>query len=444
MKKSVKLHQYEIIFQGGKIVYQPLDGRIIDLIKKRTIDLPAKRKISLHINTNKKRDPAVSEFRPVCLTIYASHQCNLNCTYCYIPDKELYPIRFIEPTMVEAGAQFVAKNCKERNLPFILGFHGGNEPLLHPGKIESFIQICKTIARTNNLEFLSFCTTNGVIPESTAKWAAERFHGISLSWDGPSELHDAYRKDKLKVNTSLHVERSAGIFTELMRSPKMLKTRCTITSSSVERMEELTSYFGKARFKSIEFYPVFENNDRQLPQELIPDPGKFVYYFLKAKSFGDAHGIRVSFSGSRITDYHGRYCMVLQDNLTITPDGYLTNCFYHTQNYKKQYNPFFYGKCLTDKIQLHIESMKLYQTFKVAVSRLTECLDCFNRYHCSQGCPSVCPFEKNYHESVIPGCTKEKWLGLAAILEFAGYLKPFGDESAFFDFFSNISYTRIS
>ena len=46
------------------------------------------------------------------------------------------------------------------------------------------------------------------------------------------------------------------------------------------------------------------------------------------------------------------------------------------------------------------------------------CRDCFNRLHCAKGCPGSCPVRAR-HETT--DCTIERLVGLADILEHAGY-----------------------
>lgn len=443
MNLELSEHKYRITFPGGEFIYLPLDGKIIDPAKKQSISLPAKRGFSLLPVGSVNKNPSSTDFAPVCLTIYASHQCNLRCAYCYVPQKEMYPGEFIDPAIVASGAQIVAEHCAKRNLPFVVGFHGGNEPLLYPEKIETYLGLCEAAAKKKNLDFLPFCTTNGVIPEKTAMWAAEQFFGINLSWDGPPDLHDSHRKNKSGERTSESVENTARIFSQSDIGPDIFQIRCTITSSSVEEMLGITRYFIKAGAKNVEFYPVFQNRDQTIPAGMMPDPKKFVYHFLRARSFGKSNGMRVSFSGARINEFHSRYCMILQDNLTVTPDGYLTNCFHYTQNYDQQDSHFFYGNYKQSSTSLEFDHEKLGKILEKYDSGLSVCSDCFNQFHCSLGCPDICPFNDQYNKDAQPDCIKEKWLGLAVLLEQAGHLTAFETESVFLDFFHNVSCQRI-
>lgn len=436
-------HKYRIVFPGGELIYHPVEGIIIDPVRKRTVSLPEKRKFSLLTDRLQGRDFSFSDFKPSCLTIYMGHQCNMDCLYCYVPHKDEFPDKFIDMATIRAGALWVAESCREQNLPFVIGFHGGNEPLLHPDKIDACLKICELTAKKMNVEFLSFCTTNGNISENTAKWAAQAFYGITLSWDGPPGFQDVLRKDKYGNISSRNVERSAAIFSGRRPGTGNLAVRCTITSLSVDHMEEITGYFEKFGMKTVEFYPVFQNKDESLPKALMPDPEKYVYHFLKARSSGLSKGMHILYSGSRITDLHNRYCMLLQDNLTLTPDGFLTNCFYRTWNFEEKLNCFFYGKYHPESDRMEFDVKILHQIMKTYDSDMADCLDCFNQFHCSHKCPDLCPFQDQPEILEQSGCIREKWLGLASVLEYAGYLPEFNSEMEFSDFFQNSSYCRI-
>jgi len=436
-------NRFRIVFPGGEIIYRPSEGIITDMLRKRSISLPGKRNFSLFSAARDKKEFRANDYKPVCLTIYTSHICNLNCSYCYIPGKGKYSQEFIDPAVVKAGAELIANNCKEKDLPFIAGFHGGNEPLLYPSLVGNYLNICKSEATRNNLDFLSFCTTNGVIPESTAIWAAENFHGITISWDGPPEIHDAYRKDRSDEPTCKRVEKSAGIFSRLKKTHGIFRIRCTVTRQSVEKLEEITRYFSKAGVKNVEFYPVFQNNDHILPPEIFTDPVKFVYFFLRARSYGMKNGMDISFSGARLNEYHNRFCMILQDNLTVTPDGYITNCYYHTHKWGQEDDLFFYGKYNSIKKTLEFDHEIIDKLIDKYSKDPVVCSECFNQFHCSHGCPDICPFNDQYNITLKPDCLREKWLGLAWILENAGYLKDFYNEAEFADYFHHITFERI-
>jgi uncharacterized protein len=314
---------------------------------------------------------------------------------------------------------------------------------LHPEEIEGYLTICRKVAAAYNLKFIPHCTTNGVIPEDTARWALKNFSRLTLSCDGPPDLNDEYRRDRNNHPTSHLVERTAKIFSQSLNGTDRFTIRCTISSLSVERMEEIIRYFQSWGVKIIELYPVFRSKTPAFPDDLLPDPRLFVYHYIKAKQYGRQNGMKILFPGTRVYDFHNRFCMLLQDNLTLTPDGYLTNCYHRTQNYSGEENRFLFGKYYHSDHVLKLDKGKMNRLYKTYDNELLECNACFNQFHCSHGCPAICPFEEPYTNTIIPDCEMEKWISLAFIISQAGYLKEFEGSNECADFFDNVKYRKI-
>ena len=168
MKKSL----FQIGWNGNIIIYDPISGIINEDNDLNLKPLEGDAPETLPPYFQQPIDLQTDFFKPICLTVYLNHNCNLSCKYCYISGKENLPQSNIDIGAVRSAAEIVAENCREKKRPFILGFHGGNEPLLNPEHIEKCIKICQETAGHYNIKFRPFCTTNGVIPEKTAEWAA--------------------------------------------------------------------------------------------------------------------------------------------------------------------------------------------------------------------------------------------------------------------------------
>jgi uncharacterized protein len=431
------------MFPDGEIIYAPLGAYVLDPINQDKIKIPAQSRYCFNEAYSQDRIFAYDEFTPNCLTIYSSHQCNLDCKYCYIPLKDSYPDELIKLEFVEEGAKIVAKNCKNRKTPFILGFHGGNEPLLNPEFLDNCISICEKETAKYGVRLLPFCTTNGMVPSAIAKWAAKRFYGITVSWDGPQDIHNHYRKDRNNSDTFDRVLQSVKILIGHQGSLQQLLIRCTITQNSVDRMEEIIRFFSQYDVKTIEFFPVFQNKFKLLDRSILPDSESFVYNFLRASKTARSLGIQQLFSGSRILDFHNRFCMILQDNLTLTPDGYLTNCFHHTLLDHKGIFPFFYGTFKPLEGEIAFNETVFQSIANSYRDELNVCKSCFNQFHCSHGCPHLCPFEEDYNVAIQPECKKEKWIALATLLELSNCLPDFSNFSEFSEFFDNICITSL-
>jgi uncharacterized protein len=435
---------FQITWNGNSIVYDPSSGSIQNASTKevRKIDknpqsrFPDFAKVPSGLLRRK--------YKPFCLTIYPNHRCNLACSYCYVSQKRDLSADEINHKAIQAGAEIVATNCGETGMPFILGFHGGNEPLLKPERIHHCIEICRNAAAPFGLEVLPFCTTNGAIPETTARWAAQNFYGITLSWDGPSDLHDRFRRQANGTATSAMVRRTAAIFLNAANGLKQFKVRATITSAAVNRLLEIVQYFYEERIKWVEFYPVFQNDTKPLFADLMPNAGEFVKNFLIAGKWAKPHGMTVGYAGSRLTDFHDKYCPVYQNNLTITPDGYLTACFQATHNHEQQNDPYLYGHFDARRGKIIIDWKKLESIFAKLAPPYAPCVNCFNYLHCAKCCPAICPIRDGAAAGGKLECTMEKWIGLANIIEAAGYEISDDEIQNCASFFSNILVEKIS
>jgi|GEM_PF-1900222 len=383
-------------------------------------------------------------FHPICLTLYLNHQCNLACAYCYRPANENSTLNNINLAAVEAAAEFVAHNCVRRKSPFILGFHGDNEPLLHLGLLKKCLEICRRIAQKYDLPLLTFCTTNGVISPGTAEWAVQHFYGITLSWDGLDEIHDRFRPQKEGRPTAEFVRRTASIFLRRDARLRQFKVRATVTHSSVNQLLEIVQFFHRHQVRWVEMYPVYQNTSQSLDQSLLPGKVEFVQNFLKARQWAQTHGMRLGYAGSRLADFHHRHCPLFQNNLTLTPDGFLTACFQITHNQRPQNEPFIYGSFDHHQQQLKINRVQLTHIFAQLTQTATPCQTCFNYWHCARGCPNGCPLQSIESFSNEADCTVERWIGLANLLEATGYKLTENDLADCQKFFYNISVQDVT
>lgn len=438
----MQMKRFVIESVDGEILYDPARG----IIKSGTT---VKRIASQNGDVNlfpqqlkNSEQDLRRSFRPHCLTLYTTTQCNLSCQYCYAGEKLPLTQSSINRRAVKAAAEFVAQQCAHDKLPFVLGFHGGDEPLLHPDVVRECVALCADAARRNNLRFLSYCTTNGVLPENVVRWAAKTFHGIRLSWDGPPHIHDRSRPFRSGNPTSHVVERSAKILLGEDSNVRDFVVRCTVTNESVHRLSEVAQYLFERGIRSVEVYPVFQDFHGSIPASLLPPPRVFVKHFLQARQWSQRHGMRLHYSGSRLTDRHDKHCNILHNNLTITPDGYLSSCFLATHNRDRRLESSFYGTYDEKGDTLTIDWPKLASMIDCLGASYPQCEGCFNVLHCVKGCPSKCPLHHQSCSSPTFDCTSEKWIGLSNVLE-AAYGAPAHHIENVDEFFSSIKVTAI-
>ena len=313
-----------------------------------------------------QQDPAY--YQPTCLTLYTSLSCNLACCYCFA-EKAHAPNLILPENLIREAAQEVLKNCAAQGVPFTAVFHGGGEPTQDP-RLREILTDLRRMSEENGVPFHSYIAANGVMSEEMAHWVAENFDEVGLSVDGPPEIQNAQRPLRQGEPTSEIVERTASI---LKKYQNKLSVRCTVLPENYQKMPEIAAYFSETlQADEIHIEPAYSRGDG--PSAELADEFCEQYISLKRRL-----GPRLSFSGSRIREIHGRSCQIFRQVLHLVPPGVCSACFALSSQKEAEQNGLLLKR---DQMELVFERLSAEDP---------ACEVCFNRYHCARGCPDVCP-----------------------------------------------------
>ena len=306
-------------------------------------------------------------YKPLCLTLYTALACNLHCTYCFAEPERESNLRLSRGQIMDA-AKIILANCKEEQKSFTAVFHGGGEPSLDP-RLPELLAALKTVSMQEQVPFYSYLATNGVMPEETAVLLAQNFDRIGLSVDGPPDIQNRQRPLRGGGETSAIIERTAGIIREIQGH---LTIRATVLPESYSRIPEIVSYCREVlHADEVRMEPAYR-------QDLdLSAADEFCEYFLQAK----ARASGLSYSGSRLDEIHGRYCHCFRQVLQLVPPDGCSVCFAVS------------SRAEAEKRGLHFPWSR--DTFEMLSAEDPECLHCFNRFHCSRGCPDICPAQNS-------------------------------------------------
>lgn len=123
-----------------------------------------------------------------------TEDCNLRCKYCIFGETYTRSRKHSSKTMSYSTIDALVKMLSSRSTKkdFGIGFYGG-EPLLEMDKIK---YIVKKISESH-IKCQFNLTTNGVLlTDSVVSYLVENKFKINISVDGPSTVHDKYRKTK--------------------------------------------------------------------------------------------------------------------------------------------------------------------------------------------------------------------------------------------------------
>jgi len=335
-------------------------------------------------------------FSPTCLTINLSNNCNLDCSYCFVEKNS--PRNVLDLQLLKATAEAIVKNCVKQNKTFVVVLNGGGEPTYDWQRLIQAIAIVDKMAKTYKIDLFKYIATNGVLEKKQVLWLAENFDLLSISCDGPPEIHDELRG----WGTSEKIAETVKI---LNRSNSRFQIRTTVTKNTLPLQESIAEYLITVLNSGhIVYEPEYSAKETKFSLE---DAAEFTKNFIKAESFAKQHNCSLAFSGVRINELHGPYCHVLRDTVHINTKGQLVNCFYRAENPLRR-----------DLISL-VANGEEENIFKKSLAMAGgDCLECLNLYHCSRGCPDTCSIIENRHLQVsVFKCQLHRLLAVHWIME---------------------------
>ena len=183
--------------------------------------------------------------------------CNLDCKYCFFLSKEtLYPDSRFRMTEHVLDAYIRQLIESQHSSQVTIAWQGGEPTLMGLDFFRHALALVRKYARPG-MVFEHTLQTNGTLLNE--EWCeflrANRFL-VGLSMDGPRELHDVYRVDKLGRPTFAKVMRAARL---MQRYGVDFNILCTVHAANVQKPLRVYRFFRdqvKARF--IQFIPIVE------------------------------------------------------------------------------------------------------------------------------------------------------------------------------------------
>lgn len=190
--------------------------------------------------------------------------CNIDCTYCFFLSKEaLYPN---EKSRMSAATleQYLRQLLESHRGPEVtVAWQGGEPTLMRVEFFELAVQLVEKYKRPEQTVLHTF-QTNGILLDD--EWCAffkQHNFLVGLSVDGPRELHDTYRRDRL----------ARGTFDKVMDGWRLLRTHevdfnvlCTVHAANEHHGREVYRFFrDQLGAKWVQFIPIIE---RATPETL--------------------------------------------------------------------------------------------------------------------------------------------------------------------------------
>jgi uncharacterized protein len=327
--------------------------------------------------------------------------CNLDCDYCYLPDRQSKNQLSLD-VLTAIFDKIFAVNFLEKNLA--VAWHAG-EPLSVPISFyEKAFEIIDTLKKKFNLSSLRIThtlQTNGtLINQSWCDLFRKYDVKVGVSVDGPEFIHDAHRKTRTGLGTFRATMRGISW---LQKNDIDFSVICVLTALSLEHGDEIFEFFVDHNIKYVGFnveeiegnHQTSGLNDRRLEAK-YRDFMKSMYQFSKAninkihlREFEQAE----FFIREQKDIKKGQSYPFLMLNIAYNGDFSTFSPELLSMD-SKTYGDFILGNFLTDTLESVVETekfKKIYQDIQAGLDLCEETCDYFSV--CGGGAPANKYFE---------------------------------------------------
>jgi len=163
--------------------------------------------------------------------------CNINCSYCYLPNRDTKSR--ITPAIISKTAQSVVDAGWLEDKVSVV-WHAGEPLVVGADYLEQLIGACAPLHLANTLVQHCVQTNATLIDERFCRLFLRKNVRVGVSIDGPRDLHDKHRVGRNGAGSFDAVLRGINFLREFGISFEVI---CVLTSSSLHRAEELYEFF---------------------------------------------------------------------------------------------------------------------------------------------------------------------------------------------------------
>jgi uncharacterized protein len=191
------------------------------------------------------------------LSLAIAQKCNLGCTYCYAQQGEFGgAAKNMELAEALRAVDLLVANA-EPGARLNLAFLGG-EPLVNRKVLRAATEHALTLARGRDAKMTFSITTNGtLLTEDDGRFFEDHGFAVTVSLDGPREVHDAQRPFKGGAGSYDAVMKRVAPLLKRQRRMQV-SARVTVTPRNLSLRRTLDSFID-AGFHSVGFSPMLSS-----------------------------------------------------------------------------------------------------------------------------------------------------------------------------------------
>ncbi|NLC68834.1 MAG: thioether cross-link-forming SCIFF peptide maturase [Clostridiaceae bacterium] len=321
------------------------------------------------------------------LCLHVSHDCNLNCEYCFASkgDYKSGCSLMTEEVALRAVDYLVENSGSRCNIE--IDFFGG-EPLLNFDTVVKAVDYGKSLENKTGKRFYFTITTNGVLlDDEKINFINKYMDNVVISIDGRKEIHDSIRTDRAGKGTYDKIIPLAKKLVAL-RDGKSYFIRGTFTSRNKDFSNDVKHLAGLG-FKEISIEPVVGSGDALFIKEqdvpgILGEYEELAVEYLKLLQQGNSF----RFYHFNLNLYEGpcvykriAACGAGSEYFAVSPEGYLYPCHQFVGQKEFIMGDIFNG------IGENPGTAGLRKMFKENnILTKEKCMDCWAKLYCSGGC----------------------------------------------------------
>ena len=314
-------------------------------------------------------------------TFHLTHDCNLRCTYCYTGEKTRRPM---SDEVADKAVDLTLTEAEKRSAPWIDVTFFGGEPLLEKQLIWRIFD--RFQSKTSNAELFFKTSTNGLLlDDATLRALTERRIYVSISCDGPPDVHDRQRPNAAGQPTSRAVERAME---RLLQSNPAANATCVLVPETAGEVARAVAFLFDKGFRYIslvlDFSAAWTMDDMTVLEKSYRQIATWYEQKLRA-----GHRFWLSSVDERIRSHTHRppapeeLCSLGGRQFSIAPDGAIYPCiqFVRTEGLPE----FMIGHVLHGGFDTACRDHLL----QCSMAEKTECRGCALRSRCSTHCSCI-------------------------------------------------------
>lgn len=186
----------------------------------------------------------------------AGAMCNLACEYCYYLEKShMYnegPKTLMSDSLLE---HFVKQYIESQTTPNVLFLWHGGETMMRPLSFyQKALELQKKYARGRTIDN-AFQTNGTMLTDEWCRFFKENNWLVGVSIDGPKEVHNAYRQNRLGQPSFDQVMRGINL---LSKHGVKWNAMAVVNDLNVKHPQEFYRFFKSIGCRYIQFTPIVE------------------------------------------------------------------------------------------------------------------------------------------------------------------------------------------